>query len=471
MANSTELLISALGLKSSSSLEVSFEVAELLMRDETLAWATLSILLKRFPSVEECEELLNLASSGRAQEYLLRSIRKWPILASPKIHLLRDAVVVDVDTTARTAVTTGIQRVVREVLKRWHRRNLSLAVWDEKKGFMCFPTREQETNALSGGLAVGTHSARKPTVIVPLNSEIVVLELATEVKRTERLAALARFSNNRLRIVGHDCVPLTSAETTAPGMGGAFLKGLSMAKAATTIASTSASSHEEYSGWARSLSGLGVAGPQIKRVNLPTLSGPPSLDVAKSPSNASISVLCVGSHEPRKNHLRVLYAAEKLWREELQFSLVMVGGNSWSSDYFMILVEEMLAQGRPISVRSAVSDSELFDLYRTSSFSVFPSLNEGFGLPVAESLSHGLPVITSGFGSMKELAQGGGAIVVDPNSTAQLAEAMRSLIVSPLLRDDLRMAASRISHRTWDDYARDLWSAFELDSFNTARGS
>ena len=125
-------------------------------------------------------------------------------------------------------------------------------------------------------------------------------------------------------------------------------------------------------------------------------------------------VLIVGSHEPRKNHVAVLLAAERLWREGSAFHLVFVGSTGWRSERFDGLVGRLVAAGRSVQVLRRVSEETLWAAYRAARFTVFPSLAEGFGLPVAESLASGTPVVTSNFGSMAEIGQAGGALLVDP---------------------------------------------------------
>ena len=115
-------------------------------------------------------------------------------------------------------------------------------------------------------------------------------------------------------------------------------------------------------------------------------------------------VLCVGSHEPRKNHLAVLHAAELLWREGVAFSLVFVGGNAWRAERFVDQGRAAAGGGRPIVSVRALPDDLLWAAYRLAHCLIFPSLNEGFGLPVAEALASGTPVVTSEFGSMQEIA-------------------------------------------------------------------
>src|SRR5205085_1195336 len=100
------------------------------------------------------------------------------------------------------------------------------------------------------------------------------------------------------------------------------------------------------------------------------------------------------------------------------------------------------AAHRPVEAISAATDALLFGGYRVARFTVFPSINEGFGLPVAESLACGTPVITSNFGSTREIAEGGdaggGALLVDPRDDDSLTGAMRSLLTDDALLHRLR---------------------------------
>ena len=106
----------------------------------------------------------------------------------------------------------------------------------------------------------------------------------------------------------------------------------------------------------------------------------------------------------------------------------------------------------------ALPDELLWAAYRLAYCTVFASLHEGYGLPVAESLASGTPVITSNFGSMRDLASRGGALLVDPRQDHQLSDALRQLLLDRPLRDRLAAQAATIPLRTWDDYAADTWN-------------
>ena len=167
-------------------------------------------------------------------------------------------------------------------------------------------------------------------------------------------------------------------------------------------------------------------------------------------------VVVVGSHEPRKNHLAVLEAAERLWTGGATFELLFIGGSGWKGEEFDALVASLVSAGRPIIVRKRCTEEELWTAYSLARFTVFPSLLEGFGLPVAESLACGTPAITSAHGSMAEIAEGGGCLVVDPRDVDALESAMSRLLRDDRLLERLRLEAASRPTLTWDDYASEL---------------
>jgi glycosyltransferase involved in cell wall biosynthesis len=211
------------------------------------------------------------------------------------------------------------------------------------------------------------------------------------------------------------------------------------------------------------LAGSGLTGPTVTEVALPAQVEPVS-DETKAAVESELAlagktvVLAVGSHEPRKNHLNLLLAAELNWRAGREFSLVMVGGNAWGDGEFKKFVTELRRKGRPVSLLSGVDDSVVWSLYRLSRFSVFCSVNEGFGLPVVESLASGTPVLTSDFGSMRELGDGFGALVANPHDPIDMSTAMAKLLDDDALVADLVRLSGGLRRPTWDDYAASLWS-------------
>jgi glycosyltransferase involved in cell wall biosynthesis len=248
-------------------------------------------------------------------------------------------------------------------------------------------------------------------------------------------------------------IPIVSAEMVPFDESAKYSEYLAGVKFASRLAADSAATAAEFTGFVSALATQGLRGPQVREIALG--SAPPAASTG-SASTSDKNILVVGSHEPRKNHLAVLHAAELLWREGLAFSLTFIGGSGWG-EAFPRRVRELQNSRRDVSVLRAASESDLEAAYSRADFTVFPSLHEGFGLPVTESLARGVPVITSNFGAPAELGSQGGALLIDSRDDGSLTEAMRRLLTDPDLLHRLSSEARRREVRTWSEYAEDLW--------------
>jgi glycosyltransferase involved in cell wall biosynthesis len=280
------------------------------------------------------------------------------------------------------------------------------------------------------------------------------------------LAAISRYSGNTVGSVGYDLIPVISSDLIHAGLADRFTRYLEVVKFADRVAGISASATLEFQGFVNMLGPQGLPGPAVVECPLPV--EVPAGDPV--PPTTPPLVVSIGSFEPRKNQLAVLHAAEQLWREGLEFSLELIGGGGYATELDPLIVR-LTRAGRPIRRRTAISDDELWHLVRAARFSVFLSLHEGFGLPVAESLACGTPCLTSNHGATLEIADGGGALVVDPQDDCAVAEQMRRLLTDDTLLQDLRDEAARRPARTWDDYARELWQALVPAADNVGAGT
>jgi glycosyltransferase involved in cell wall biosynthesis len=166
-------------------------------------------------------------------------------------------------------------------------------------------------------------------------------------------------------------------------------------------------------------------------------------------------ILFVGTLEPRKNIHTLLRAFAQLIAEMPQDGpmLVIAGGNGWGGEDYGSTVDALKLH-RHVRFAGFVEDDHLPDLYRGALLFVYPSLYEGFGLPVLEAMACGTPVITSDRTSLPEVA-GGAALVVDPTRPEALAAAMASLLNDSGLRQVLRTKGlARAQAFTWDAVAR-----------------
>ncbi len=168
-------------------------------------------------------------------------------------------------------------------------------------------------------------------------------------------------------------------------------------------------------------------------------------------------ILSVGSIEGRKNHQALLEAAEMLWREGRHFRLILAGlRRPETAAPALHFAAALQSAGRPLQLAGAVGDRRLEELYERCRFTVYPSLYEGYGLPVAESLLRSSPCICGTGGALAEVAPGGGCLVVPEPDAEHLASAMRSLLDDDTLHARLCAEAARRQFPSWADYARKL---------------
>jgi glycosyltransferase involved in cell wall biosynthesis len=169
-------------------------------------------------------------------------------------------------------------------------------------------------------------------------------------------------------------------------------------------------------------------------------------------------LLYVARLEPHKNHLRLLDACEKLWREGLDFSLRLIGCKAYPDTAWTVggRIRQLRRRGRRIQWDTHVSEDALHEAYRECSFTVFPSLLEGFGLPIAESLWHGRPVVCGNNGALGEIAHGGGCAIADTGNVDSLAEEIRQLLTDEPHYEILYLQAQFRSFRDWSIYWQDL---------------
>ncbi len=168
---------------------------------------------------------------------------------------------------------------------------------------------------------------------------------------------------------------------------------------------------------------------------------------------ASPRVVCVSTLERRKNHLTLLAAAERLWSAGLEFELELIGRTTrhWGGEV-IAEVERLAAAGRRVSWRMHIDEQALAQAYSRCRFTVFPSVMEGFGLPIIESLWHGKPCICGDRGATAETARGGGCRLTDVHHAEALADAMRELLTDDDALKRLSDEAAARHFPTWAEF-------------------
>lgn len=177
-----------------------------------------------------------------------------------------------------------------------------------------------------------------------------------------------------------------------------------------------------------------------------TVTDPSPEDVAEATARFGLParyVVCVGTLEPRKNLPRLLQAWDRLARDDVE--LVLIGPSGWGD------ARDLSTSGRNVTMTGFVDARTRDALYRGAVASCYPSLFEGFGLPVLESMALGCPVVTSSGTATAELAAGGAALTVEPTDVDAIAGALAEVLDDADLRTRLAAAGSaRAGEHTWE---------------------
>ena len=175
-------------------------------------------------------------------------------------------------------------------------------------------------------------------------------------------------------------------------------------------------------------------------------------------------ILFAGALEPRKNVARLVQAMELLRaRRRDAPPLVLVGPSGWRNDE---IVTRIRSAGSWLRLLGTVPRSDLVALMSGASVLAYPSLSEGFGLPVLEAMACGTPVVASQIGPIVEAA-GDAALLVDPADAEQIAEGLRRVLEDRGLREDLaKRGLARAATFSWGRTAAGTLSAYAkaLDS-------
>lgn len=381
----------------------------------------------------------------------------------------------DVTHTSHTRAQTGIQRVVRALAaqldqssglasvcfdpyaRRW--RKLSAreqdCLRDREGAGSSRGARWSWSQRLAGRVRRWSGSRPPP----PAGDALVCPELFSPAVADHLPELFASVRGPRVAIF-HDAIALRFPELTPPAtvarMPG-YLRELLRFDGIAAVSEESAASLRDFWSW------LGVpAAPPVVAIPLGSEPGMVATELPASDADHPPVVLCVGTIEGRKNHLALLNAAESLWQAGLRFELHLVGlARPDTAGAALTRLAALQSAGRPVRYDGMISNAALESAYQRCSFSVYPSLAEGFGLPVIESLRHGRPCVCPAGGALGESARGGGCLPLAQLDPPAIAAGLRHLLERPAALAQLATEARARKFRTWRDHAADLtaWMA------------
>ena len=321
-------------------------------------------------------------------------------------------------------------------------------------------------HARQGSDALVTHATGTP--LYPVWEQLVLPRLCRELRLDAVLCPyntgpLASIGSTRLFLVVHDLIYLESGQTVPYGgspyqMVGRLYRRLvvpravARAHALVTVSSYTAREIER----------------RLRANGKPLLVVPNTIeetwfDVPTSPTPRKDFILTVSGEAPHKNLYRVIQAFQQATASGVlpaKMRLLIAGVSPARFPAVSDLAERLGVAGST-QLLPYVSAQEMQELYRTAAFMVFPSLIEGFGIPVLEAMASGCPVIVSDRGALPEVA-GDAALVVDPLSVEAIADAMGRVWCEPALAGELanrgRRNAERFHPRAVHPQMRDAWN-------------
>jgi glycosyltransferase involved in cell wall biosynthesis len=197
---------------------------------------------------------------------------------------------------------------------------------------------------------------------------------------------------------------------------------------------------------------LNVEPSRIRIIPHGTRRTPPPAHVAREQM-----ILSVGAIQRRKNTVRLVEAFEQL---DTGWKLVLAGSFGFDAQDALERIERSPRKS-DIRVLGYVPDRELEELYERAAIFAFPSLDEGFGMPVLDAMARGVPVATSNVSAMPEVA-GDAALLIDPMDTDSIAGGLRRLTADSALREQLTQAGlARAREFSWEKSVEATWKVYQ----------
>lgn len=388
-------------------------------------------------------------------------------------------VLVFVDSTIKTKVRSGVQRVVVELSRALLGRiKVDFVKWDDIAGQLCFADTD-DLEALFGA-QIDSRSLVNPwchrvsyrfgdTMGDQENAWLIFPEIPYFSSRGNddfsRIISQCKEYGIKVAPIFYDLIPLREPEyAAASSQHLEYMLELLRADRILAISHFSARDllafYEETAVFtADQLAHLASKVHAIPLGEQPSIADLSSPSLAARDASEGRSIVLLGTIEPRKQQVRFLRIFNDLTRSlpELSKIKIHVFGSlhPLSADGF----HHELSRNSNVSYHQYATDEIIDHAVGQAAFSVFISKSEGFGLPIVESLSRGTPCLTASFGSMAEVASGGGCLLTDVLSDEAIAESIKRLFRDSELLPRLRQEIAKRTTRSWVDYANDVCSA------------
>ncbi len=176
-------------------------------------------------------------------------------------------------------------------------------------------------------------------------------------------------------------------------------------------------------------------------------------------------ILFIGTLEPRKNVCNLLKSFGTTNHLLQNYQLVLVGKKGWYYQSIFDIIHQ-LGLDKSVIITGFVTEKEKYCLLSAASVFVYPSIYEGFGLPVLEAMSYGIPTVTSNVSSLPEVA-GDAALLVNPNEIEELSHAIDHILTNSSLQTEMRLRSIKQANKySWEKTAKLTMEVYSFCNYN-----
>ena len=387
------------------------------------------------------------------------------------------SLVVDVTNSSRDPANSGVVRVTRQLCRELQKyMDPIFVVWHQDKNCYALPTKNEfkMLNQFNGPLLHDekrlSSNERRILLIEFLNSIekkstwLFFPETVNEIQ-ARKIRSFAREHGFQIAAIFHDAIPVLHPELCKDiairDNHSNYMRGLAECDVVIPNSNFSASCLKDF--WADNK----IQGTLIKTDVLPgEFGGSKRYQDVQDLLSDKIRILCVSTLEPRKNHIRLVRSCLSMQEKypNLNWSLTMAGNRYAGAFEIAQYIESIAAKNPRLKWVGIVDDATLHRLYEESSFTVYPSIIEGFGIPILESIWFGKPCICSQDGVMAELAGEGGCLTTNVLDEDSLSETIYRLATNKDLLLKLSQEAIKRKIKTWDEYVQEFISILKTQS-------
>ena len=346
-----------------------------------------------------------------------------------------------------------LRKNIWKISKPIYRKILSKVSLNARVGILT-STPARKIHKFLNGIPAGENTE----ILNPEGINLLILEVNFDLDHLNYIFYIASKRNSKLTFFSYDLIPINHQQYCPPEFTVMFRRYLEISRYSEklwSISNTTRKELEEYVGDSQYLRKSTFK--WLPPSNYPRCNH--ALPFEISPEDSSYW-LFVSSFEPRKNHLGFFEALKILKVEGIKLPMiVLVGGSTWDDYGITQGIKELISEGFDLVKLVNINECCVGKLYASAGLTVYPSHFEGFGLPVVESLSFGIPVITSDCGSTGELLQLLGTLGFRQGDSHDLARKLKSLLQDKTAQKNLTINAesAKADFGTWIEYANEIF--------------